>query len=198
MQIGQHKVSQGNIAGAQVNEMLAGEKVYTLYSDPPWGDSYLKMFQTHTYKATGVRPPQINHTELCQRYADLVSKYVTDYVFIETSYKCADEMIEHIGKHTSSHIVKDMTYGNGLKAVLICFTIGNAVMPEFDIRGLKQLPFVKTVLNSIKKDNAIILDPCCGAGYTAKATLFHNMIFRGNELNPARLQKTIEFLNENI
>ena len=34
----------------------------------------------------------------------------------------------------------------------------------------------------------------CGMGYTAQATVDRNMIFRGNELNKKRLDKTIKRL----
>lgn len=193
-QIRQHRFTQGNMAGPQVDTMLAGERVFTLYSDPPWGDSYLKMFQTHTFKATGVRPAQINHAQLCARYADLVARYVTDYVFIETAHGCVPEMLEHLKPYLRDSRTQPFGYGNDLQGTIISGQVGDTPLPDIDVSGKKGLPFVKHILGHVVRPGAIILDPCCGAGYTARATDYHGMTFRGNELNPARLAKAIEYV----
>ena len=44
------------------------------------------------------------------------------------------------------------------------------------------------------EDAKIILDPMCGMGYTAQASINRNLSLRGNELNKTRLEKTIQRL----
>lgn len=192
--IGNHAVTNASVMDTAIDKMLAGEKVKILYSDPPWGDSYLKMFQTHTFKATGHRPEQPTYLQLCNRYADLIQKHVTDWVFIETSVSGSAPMLNAIKPYVSEHKIYDTVYGSDLPAILIVARISNGPFPDLSISGMKGLPFVKAVLSTVATPDAIVLDPCCGAGYTARAAMFHNMRFRGNELNPARLAKTIKYL----
>ena len=47
-------------------------------------------------------------------------------------------------------------------------------------------------------DAQIILDPMCGMGYTAQATVDRGISFRGNELNKKRLDKTIKRLSKSV
>ena len=42
-------------------------------------------------------------------------------------------------------------------------------------------------------DGAVVLDPCCGFGRTLRMAHKYNMIFRGNEINKARLDKAIKY-----
>ncbi len=191
---GQHAVTLGNMNDPQVDALMNGEKAHVLYCDPPWGDGYLKMFATHTEKATGKRPLQINHEQLCKRLAQLVERYVTGYVFIETSHKCAAEVADHLRGVTSNLRIQDASYASNLSLALISANVGGRGLPKLDVGSLKGVAFVKKLLAYVVEPNAIVLDPCCGAGYTARATAYHGMRFRGNELNPARLAKTKTFL----
>jgi DNA modification methylase len=53
----------------------------------------------------------------------------------------------------------------------------------------------KNCIKAVAEEGAIVLDPCCGMGYTARAAVANKMRFRGNEFNSKRLQKTIDFLH---
>lgn len=44
--------------------------------------------------------------------------------------------------------------------------------------------------------SGIVLDPCCGKGYTARAAVAHGLTFRGNELNPERAAVTVAWLEK--
>ncbi len=191
---GPHAVTQGSITGGQVDDLMADERALVLYSDPPWGDQYLRMFATHTEKATGVRPVQPAYLDLCARYADLLDRYVTEWAFIEVGIKAVDPMLDAVRPHLTTSTVVPMKYGDDLSAVIIVGRKSPGPLPNLQVEGLKGLPFVKHVLGTVATPGAVVLDPCCGAGYTAKGAVFHGMRFRGNELNPARLDKTKAYL----
>lgn len=195
LSFGPHAVTQGSITGPQISD-LVDRPVEILYSDPPWGDPYLKMFATHTEKATGVRPVQPSYAALCDRYADIVARYVTEWVFIEDGIRVYKPMLDAVSPHLAAVGVLPMTYGSELSAVLIVGRKTPGPLPDLHLDGLKGLPFVRYVLGSVASPGATVLDPCCGAGYTAKAAVFHGMRFLGNELNPARLAKTIDYLEQ--
>ena len=44
----------------------------------------------------------------------------------------------------------------------------------------------------------VVLDPCCGKGFTARAAVAAGMRFRGVELNPARAEVTVAWLSKNL
>lgn len=190
---GPHAVTLGSVTGPQVDD-LVDRPVDILYSDPPWGDSYMKMFATHTQKATGTRPVQPSYQALCDRYADLIQRYVREWVFIEDGVRAYKPMLDAVSPHLAAVDVLSMKYGDDLSAVLIVGRRTPGPLPTLHLEGLKGLPFVKHVLGTVARPGAVVLDPCCGAGYTAKAAVFHGMTFLGNELNPARLQKTMDYL----
>lgn len=193
-EIGPHAVTLGSVTGEQVDTLMGGHRAEILYSDPPWGDSYMKMFATHTQKATGTRPVQPSYQELCDRYGDIVNRYVTEWVFIENGLSAYQPMLEAVTPYLAAVEVQPMRYGDDLKAVLIVGRKTPGPLPPLTLEGLKGLSFVKHVLAQVADPGALVLDPCCGAGYTAKAAVHHGMRFRGNELNPARLAKTITYL----
>jgi DNA modification methylase len=63
-----------------------------------------------------------------------------------------------------------------------------------NLKGLNLVKFVFTKM--LPKDSSIVLDPMCGMGYTAQATVDAGLSFRGNELNQKRLEKTIKRLQK--
>ena len=196
IEIGKHRVTQGSMTGPQVETLFnERDRVHILYSDLPWGDSMLKQFATSTFKATGVRPAQPTYAELLKRLHDLIKTYVSGHVFIETSVKLGAETADAIAPALGGNVqVIPTKYGPDLSAVLLYGTRPGVFPKGFSVDGLKGLPMVKACLAPFVIPDALVFDPCCGAGYTAKASAFHGMRFRGNELNPARLKKTMEFL----
>lgn len=188
---GPHRFAQGSLLGKQVDTMLAGESVHVLYSDPPWGDGYLKMFATHTEKATGVRPAQCTYTQLLDRLVELIETYVSGHVFVETSAACRAQTEDALRAVVPNVRTVATTYGANLTAVLIWGSRAPLPPAKFDVKGKKGIPFVKECLRSVAIPGAIVLDPCCGSGYTAAAAASLGMVFRGNELNPARLEKAM-------
>ena len=197
IEVGPHRLSLGSLMGTQVEEALQGETVQILYSDPPWGDPLLKRFATDTERATGTRPVQPTYAEVCARYADLVTRYVTEYVFIEVGKASAPPMIEAVTPLLNDPRIVPFWYGANIEGVLIYGGRGANGSPALgDLHGLKGLPFVKSVLGTVARPGWTVLDPCCGAGYTARAAASMGMRFRGNELNPARLEKAINHLKK--
>jgi len=199
--IGKHKVTCGSLISPEVDAMLAGERVDVLYSDPPWGDGNLAYWQTMNRKMTGAETPQVKHDELYDRIMGLVRAYVDGYVFIETGLRWKDYVIQ---RFLDAGLVRlssfPLTYRSGAKLmenVLVCAS-ASLLIPEFTFcpspyRGAE---LVRRVVGSVARPGGIVLDPCCGMGYTARAAVAAGMQFRGNELNQARLDKTIAFLKK--
>ncbi len=201
--IGQHRVTHGNVDDAQVDQMLAGERVWTLYSDPPWGDGNMEYWRTMNRKMTGEDVPQISHDRMLWRFRDLITKYVDGYAFIETGLRWQQPWVENL---KASGLVNLQTvrvfYGSSSKLyenVLICGSRPGVPAPLLDgAEKLRGLPLPTKCLGAVARPRAIVLDPCCGMGYTARAAVANGMIFRGNELNASRLAKTVAHLQGTV
>ena len=197
--IGSHRVSQGSLVGPQVDAILAGERVQVLYSDPPWGDGNLLYWQTMNRKMTGAAVAQVSHDQMRDRILDLVARYVDGYLFIETGLRWAGYWMDAMtGAGLRGVHRRKIWYGSKAKPienVLIIGTVPGA--PELtlgDVEHLNGPHLGRHCVGLVAKPGAVVLDPCCGMGYTARAAVAASMRFRGNELNAARLAKTIKFL----
>jgi len=199
--IGKHKVTCGSLISPEVDAMLAGERVDILYSDPPWGDGNLAYWQTMNRKMTGAETPQVKHDELYDRIMGLVRTYVDGYVFIETGLRWKDYVIQ---RFLNAGLVRlasfPLTYKSGSKLMenVLVSASCSLLLPHFSFNPCpyRGAELVRRVVGSVARPGGIVLDPCCGMGYTARAAVAAGMRFRGNELNQARLDKTIAFLRK--
>jgi site-specific DNA-adenine methylase len=188
---GPHKVSLGSVMGPQVDELLRGAEIDLLYTDPPWGDRYLAMFATHTAKATGRKPDQPSFKDLTARLASLIRQHVKGFACVEMSNAEADGIETMLKAVCPFGVVrKQAVYAGKYNQVVLIGGVAKPV-PEIDIAGFKGQSLVTQIVSSLVSKGASVFDPFCGAGYTAQAAKSCGCSFYGNELNPARLAKTI-------
>lgn len=196
--IGDHKVTNGSIESPEIDAMLAGEQVDILYSDPPWGDGNLKYWATMNKKMTGQEVAPISYDALLARIRGLVETYVRGHVFIETGLRWEDSIVEEMSGYLSGVRAYHLEYKSGsrtLTNVLVHGTNAECAPFTIDPTGGSGYANVKRVVENVAVPGGIILDPCCGMGYTAQAAVDTGMRFRGNELNAKRLAKTIKRLS---
>ena len=199
-QIGPHRVTNLSIDRPQVSDLFNdGAKADILYSDPPWGDGNVKFWATKASKDTG-RPVQaISYDALVTAFFDLIAKHVSGHVFIETGMRWADDMTARmlaIGLHNLETVRLQYRSGGKLYPNVLLFGSfldGHAGLSKLE--GQYGARVARDAIALLAQEGGILFDPCCGMGYSAAAALAHGMQFRGNELNPVRLEKTIARLN---
>jgi len=199
--IGNHKVTCASLDDQIVDQMIGGDKVDIFYCDPPWGDGASKMFATMNKKATGKEFVPLSYAKIMSRMVGLINSYVDGHVFIETGLKWEAETVEALSGSVHKIRVYRVLYNSGRKmneSVLIHgVTNPSIVEMQFDPSGMTGGVAVPTkCIESVATKGGIVLDPCCGMGFTAKAAVHNQMRFFGNEFNSARLQKTIDFLQK--
>lgn len=208
--IGEHRVRCGNVMEtAGVEELMAGEQADLFYSDPPWGDGNLKFWRTMNEKMTGRTgyvPPDL-HAFLTQIFS-LAKRFAKNTVIIDYGVKWEAPLIDmastvaglqHLGRATP-------VYGSTkLPCHTHVFQKSPHSMPAPDmtwadyfkrIDGTTAFTCVKLVVAPFAVPGGVYLDPCCGLGYGARVAMLHQMRFRGNELNSARLASTISRLRK--
>jgi len=198
--IGKHKVSNLSVSDPRVSNLFAqGEKASILYVDPPWGEGNMKFWTTLMKKQTGVSVEPIPFTALIDSILRLALSYTHGMVFIETGLKweaqIADAMrAAGLGGVRSHHLV----YRSG-SVMKPCVFLSGAT-PSSNHSGYAPHPslsgaaLVDDVVQHHAVPEGILLDPCCGMGYSARAATNNGMRFFGNELNASRLAKTIKIL----
>lgn len=197
-----HKVQNADIMQG-IDNLMLNEKADFIYSDPPWGQGNLKYWQTMNVKMNNAKRNDPDYNDFLNNFFNIISKFSTDKVVIEYGQKWREDLINLSNKYNFIHNeVVVGYYRAGAKMLPLDFHFLSKKQKynlNEDIRNKIETLSGYKVVNAIfdfwcPESAKIILDPMCGMGYTAQATVDRNMIFRGNELNKKRLDKTIKRL----
>jgi len=197
-----HAVKHGCVMQG-IDDLMQGEKADIFYSDPPWGQGNLKYWQTMNNKMTGASKSDIELTEFIAQIFNIANEYSKEWIFIEYGVKWKDQ-IQSYGKKMGFNSIDiiELQYRSGNRLLplhLHIFSKKNSVLPvgyAEKVSGTHGFNSLKQALLPLAKEGGLVLDPCCGMGYTARLALLSGMRFRGNELNAKRLQKTIDKLSK--
>jgi DNA modification methylase len=200
--INNHIVKCGDILDG-IDDLMQNDKADFIYSDPPWGQGNLKYWQTMNFKMNNVERREIDYNHFINQLFSILSKYAKDKVLIEYGERWKDDIVAMCQKFGFIHnAVTTGFYNGGRKMLPLDFhflsrskNYGISENLKEKIRTLSGQKVVHAIFDEwCPKDAKIILDPMCGMGYTAQATVDRNFSFRGNELNKKRLDKTIKRL----
>lgn len=205
-QIGKHRVQHGDVTKG-IDRLMAGDKADIIYSDPPWGGGNIKYWATMNRKMTGqwVEPSPLE--EFLEAIFGIIQKYAAGYVAIEYGVRWRGDIQERaaaIGLQPLE-VIGVVYDSKNLPLDLHLFSVDGSPLPPGyadSVAGTKGYECVRRAFGPLadvalaRNPEAIALDPCCGMGYTAQASKDFGLAFRGNELNAARLQKTIDRLRK--
>ncbi len=193
---GPHRVTNYDVFDDAWLAMIDDENISMVYSDPPWGDGNMKYWRTINSKTTGHDYNAHSFQQLIERLMTL-AKRVERYMCIETGLRFVEQW-EGVLANEFPYLEKKSLVYSSKNLPNVLFISGRLPIPDIPCDGMKGYPIVKMVVSALAEKEAIILDPCCGMGYTAQAAIDTGMHFRGNEFNAARLEKTKERLQKAI
>ena len=205
-EIGPHKVQCQDVMHG-IDDLMGNDKVDFLYSDPPWGQGNLRYWQTINNRHTGMERNDVEYNTFLSKYFAIVEKYAKDVAVIEYGEKWRQDIIKTVKDYGFHHHGSCTSlYASGSKLYPVDIHLisksGNHQLTQEFIQGCYEFRGLKMVKHAFKsylpQDARMVLDPMCGMGYTAQATIDHGLIFRGNELNSSRLDKTINRLRKSI
>lgn len=165
----------------------------------------MKYWVTMNKKMTGQSFPVLSYNQLLDRIFSLVRKYVKGWVFIETGPRWETMLVDYFAKNQMKALgVWPGLYGPA-NALLNMVTVFGCTHDEYVGRlkdrttpHLRDAALPREVVRRVRVVGGVVLDPCCGMGFTAKAACHNGMRFVGNEFNRKRLQKTINFLQSTV
>ena len=202
-EINGHKVKNGDILDG-IDDLMQNDKADFIYSDPPWGQGNLKYWQTMNFKMNNVDRREIDYNNFINQLFSILSKYAKDKLLNEYGERWRNDKITMSKKFGFIHNAVTTGYYNaGRKRLPLDFHFLSKSKNYFISNNLREKIRIlsgQKVVNAVfdewcPNDAKIILDPMCGMGYTAQATVDRKFSFRGNELNKKRLEKTIKRLS---
>jgi hypothetical protein len=181
----------GELTIERARQALAGRKADIVYSDPPWGPGNLMYWRTHNKETTRTSWPAFLET-FCRVVAKSIRRDA--HVMVEMGTRWVDELSDEMAKNGIKESCRwNCLYGNPkLPNVLWYSGPGCSTNPS----GLSGVSMTKTALSGVATSGALVLDPCCGKGMTARCSLRLGMQFAGVELNPRRAEVTRKWLDD--
>jgi hypothetical protein len=200
--VGPHKVQHGDILQG-LDKLMGSDTADLFYSDPPWGEGNLNYWQTMNKKMTGAPKREQDLATFFAALFKVVRQYATGYVFLEYGIKWQDEFLDMATTNGQLEWLSTVTpkyrSGTGLYPYhLHLFRKIGSAQPKRTLdpalNNTVGYATVKAAASQVTTQGGILLDPCCGLGYSARLAIETGMVFRGNELNRARLQSAIDKL----
>lgn len=191
---GPHRFSCSDIEKENCCELLdIPEKIYMVYSDPPWNPGNAKMWRTIS-KLDGGVGRAVNWDNFLSSLIKCILFPNPEHIFIESGVKQTQEFIEHALKNgfpayqKTWNVFYNYTHPNRISY------FSNTNTFSGNPWGMKNEPMTRHVFEHLAESGKIVFDPCIGLGMTARMAHNFNMICYGNELNPKRLEKTLLWL----
>ncbi len=194
--IGPHRVLCGDITQGAVTALMGDERADIVYSDPPWGPGNQQYW--HTMRERGAAP-RTSWTDFLGHLARAVAaaRKPDAPVFLEMGLRWTDDL-DAAMRAVGLPLIERWGIFYGPKSK----PLPNALMlfgahPRHPVRlpkGARGQPITEAVFDAVECPGAIVLDPCTGLGMTARCATERAMIFRGVEMNAARLARTEAWL----
>jgi len=201
-QIGNHRVKHGDVMEG-IDDLMDGKKADIIYTDPPWGQGNIRYWQTMNKKMTGAEPTDIPFEKFMLQIFKIGKAHAKNLMFVEFGIRWKDDIIRYGTEQGFIHNgIINLQYRSGSKLLPLHLHVFSKTTLDLsteyidsvtDTHGFDTL---KKAIIPFTKEGKIILDPCCGMGYTAQIAKDTGMVFYGNELNSKRLEKTIKRLEK--
>lgn len=191
--IGEHRILCGDVLLGDVDRLMLGEKADVVYTDPPWGAGMQHWFASHANTSVVDGWTAFKFAFAAALHAHAVKGAP---IFVEMGLRWADEIVTALAREDINISQRWTTqYGSPARPAALLYA-GPLLEPGVDLSTLKDAALPRACLEAVGKRGGIVLDPCCGKGYTARAAMATGMRFRGLELNPKRLEVTEKHLRK--
>lgn len=180
----------GALTPARARKALGGELAHIVYSDPPWGPGNLMYWRTQNGETK--RPSWDRFLEL---FCRVVRSSLRDggHVFVEMGLRWVDQLAEQMAAVGLPERRRwTCYYGSPQRPNVLWYSgPGTITNPS----GMSGVAMTRRALEGAARPGALVFDPCCGKGMTARCAIRLGMRFAGVELNRQRAAVTQGFLD---
>jgi hypothetical protein len=194
--IGPHRLFCGDLTEGAISSLMGDELADVVYSDPPWGPSNLQYWVTrHSHGAV----PRERWPGFLAAFCAAVARHSKPEapIFVEMGLRWIDEVdaamrVEGFDRRRRWSV----TFGPKMKPVPHALTLYGTTDVNVKLPDPPHgEPVTRAALAAVVRPGVLVLDPCTGLGMTARSTHALGGAFRGNELNPTRLDRTATWLH---
>ena len=193
--IGEHRLFCGDVTAGAVAELMGDERADIVYSDPPWGPPALQMFATLNSPGSS---PRLQWSAFLDSFCEAVATFrkPSAPVFLEMGLRWVSDLRDAMrGAGLDLKRTWEVTYGpKSAPRPCALMLFGPRDVAVAMPRPPHGEPVTAAAISAVIQPGAIVLDPCTGLGMTARITSKLGGRFRGTELNPDRLARTVAWL----
>ena len=196
-----HVLTHGNIKDSQLDAAIKENYpngIDFCYTDPPWGNSNLKYWETMNKKMNGQSTDQIDQLLLENRVVRLICDNVREYAFIVYGVHQAESLMNIIKEQKEvtdvQYIEKKYKSGNKwLKNCVIAVTLNDSPIENwaYTLADQDGLAGLEVICKLFQYRYRSVLDPFVGQGFYLEILHKYGFNVIGNELNQARLDKAV-------
>lgn len=193
--VGAHRVVVGDVMHGAVVHAMRDDLADVVYSDPPWGEGNLRYWRTHA--GDPARPRWDLFVAAWTASVARVARPGAP-VFVEMGLQWADGFADALAR-VGIVVTRRWTvlYRSGARLLPNALLYaGPPLRADFDPSALDAAALPRACVAEVAVADGIVLDPCCGKGFTARAAVAAGMRFRGVELNPKRAEVTLAWLRK--
>jgi hypothetical protein len=197
--VGEHRFACADItleAGRTLlRAVIGGRTVDLLYVDPPWDQGALAAFRTRS----GVDGSR-NFAEFFHAFSLLLKASRANVVCIEMGGANL-ALVQQLLRQTLGHrhvVTLPVHYSQGRPSFLVIgYSLPAIVLP--DVSGkVEGMSLVSKCIAALTQPGALVVDVCCGMGYTPVAAARLGRVFAGGELAPRRLAVALEKVAQTV
>lgn len=191
--IGPHRLVVGDIHNDPVSLVMGDEKADLIYTDPPWGPGLLQMFATMNERGS---VPAMGWMAFLDSVAAICAQHRAPGapVFVEMGCRWTQDLDERMSAH---HLPLqrrwEVTYGSDRRPSTLVLYGEKSISLQMPVPPHGEA-VTGAVLGALVRPGTIVLDPFTGLGMTARITHKLGGYFRGTELNPKRMERTVKWL----
>tara|TARA_Y100000310_G_scaffold149433_1_gene148774 strand:- start:1644 stop:2213 length:570 start_codon:yes stop_codon:yes gene_type:complete len=186
-----NRIIQGDLTKGDLNNLMEGKKADVIYTDPPWDDSWVKIFRKRAnYDSEGH-----NINKFLQVFIKEIKKHSKGIIYIEMGVKSIDLLQKLLKEENFTKLNKwEYPLNKGVQYLIRGYFIKPNNVPIIPNNLKLTDKKIKDIVEVDKVDGGILLDPCIGIGRTYDIAKYIGMDCFGLEIQ----QNKVDKLNDRI
>lgn len=198
---GPHRVETKSIHEADFEALLDGETADICYTNPPWNERMMSYFATMREKQAGQSATNITHEQMLRELRNTIADHVDGLVIVSASLD--DDTTETFLDPVLYNQTTQITRYRGSQDLRKNKMIFGGTAPEYDWDHDMSMQYglslckntIAHAASDVPADIPVVLDPLCGSGSAAVASLEAGCRFVGNEFNIKLANDCVDKIN---
>ncbi len=192
-EIGPHRLSNRSVERVDYEQLTDGRTVNLLKTDPPWNEELMDYY-SDLQQEQSPEPVvgTLTYKELIGVLCQIAQEHVDGYVQITTQ---ADDALTMAILKQELHNVQyqEVGYRDYVAGVYLATT--DPSYPQIDRIGFVEgMEAAKAFVRAMTEPGDVVMDPMCGKGRYAEASITQNRTFFGNDFNTSRIDEAEELI----